>query len=282
MTIHEAQSKLMFQLYHLYDDREAANIADLVMESITGWSRVERIVNKAVSLSAPMKELLDNYMRELSAGRPVQYVLHEAWFFNEKFYVDESVLIPRPETEELVAWILAEEKHRHRPSILDVGTGSGCIPIILKRKWSNARVLALDISAPALEVAQRNATALNAEIEFLQIDILDVAKDISLPTVDIMVSNPPYIPVSERQEIHPRVKDHEPAQALFVPDDDALIFYRAIARAASTCLAPLGSVYVETHESRAASVAELFEMSGFKTVEIRRDMQGRERMVRGA
>ena len=157
MTIHEAGQKLTQHLKNIYDAREAGNIADLVMEHLTGLKKIDRVVQKNVLLKDTDAALLDSHLSELMTHKPVQYVLHEAWFFGMRFFVDEHVLIPRPETEELAEWIIGENKTSHPISILDVGTGSGCIAIALKKNLSTASVFACDISASALEVAERNA-----------------------------------------------------------------------------------------------------------------------------
>ena len=281
MTIREANSRLLFQLYHLYDNREAANIADLVMENITGWKRIDRVVNSKVKLSAPQEALLDEYTAKLLTHMPVQYVLHEAWFLDMKLYVDENVLIPRPETEELVQWIVdAFANQGTAPlTILDIGTGSGCIPVALKKKLPAANVYACDISAGALAVAKKNAAALGADLHFIEADILNDADWPLLPQCDVIVSNPPYIPLKEKSQMAANVVAHEPALALFVGNDDPLIFYRAIAKFGKEKLNSNGNIFAEVHEDLAQQAAEVFK--DYSSIEIRRDMQGKERMVRG-
>lgn len=268
MTIQEANKRLLFQLYHLYDKSEAANIADLVMEHVTGWRRIDRIVNNTVKISPEMERLLNKYTEELNMHWPVQYVLHEAWFCGMKFYVDENVLIPRPETEELAEWIITENKARDI-KILDIGTGSGCIAIALKKNLPQAKVYACDISAEALNIARKNAANNEVNIDFLHIDILNEEERKGLPAVDIIVSNPPYIPLSEKNSMNKNVVEHEPHLALFVEDKDPLIFYKTIISI------PAEVVYMEVHEDLAPQVAALF-----KTALIKKDMQGKERMVK--
>jgi release factor glutamine methyltransferase len=282
MTIREASSRLLFQLYHLYDNREAANIADLVMENITGWKRIDRVVNSKVKLSAPQEALLDEYIAKLLTHAPVQYVLHEAWFFDMKLYVDENVLIPRPETEELVQWIVdvLGTKGVDALTILDIGTGSGCIPVALKKKLPAANVYACDISAGALGVAKRNAAALGTDVHFVEADILNDADWRLLPQCDVIVSNPPYIPLKEKSQMAANVVAHEPALALFVGNDDPLVFYRAIAKFGKEKLNSSGNIFAEIHEDLARQAAEVFK--DYSSVEVKRDMQGKERMVRGS
>jgi release factor glutamine methyltransferase len=278
MTIHEANKRLLFQLYELYDNREAANIADLVMENITGWKRIDRIVNKEVKLSAPMEEMLDRYTKELLTHKPVQYVLNEAWFGDMKFFVNEHVLIPRPETEEL-ADLAVKEMIKNKKSagqIIDIGTGSGCIPIYIKKKLPAANVHAIDVSEEALNVAKRNATENNTAVNFALIDILNEHEWNHLPSFDLIISNPPYIPLSEKNEMPENVTGFEPHLALFVDDKDPLIFYKAIAGFAEKMLSSEGKVFVELHENLSESTAAIF--NSFET-EIKKDMQGKDRFL---
>ena len=281
MTIHEANMRLLFQLYEIYDDREAANIADLVMENITGWKRIDRVTNKHVKMSDAMIVQLDKYAQELSTRKPVQYVLQEAWFGDMKLYVDENVLIPRPETEELVDLIIKDAKkqpHRHKHiSVLDIGTGSGCIPITIKKKLPGVTVYATDISDKALDVAKENATRQGVEVNFVLSDILDQKQWNRFPSFDYIASNPPYIPAGEMHLMHDNVTRFEPHLALFVPDDDPLTFYKAIADFAAKKLTPEGQVFVEVHEHYAWKVREVFSSLG--DTQIVNDMQGKERFI---
>lgn len=275
MTLQQAQQQLKEQLTTIYDSREAGNIADWVMENLTGWSKVDRLMHKQDELSNV--QLLEKYTQELLTHKPVQYVLHESWFCGLKLYVDESVLIPRPETEELVEWISKEAKGK---IILDVGTGSGCIPVALKKQLPQTVVYACDVSAKALQVAMKNASLHNTIINFVQLDFLHPSSWSMLPRVDILVSNPPYIPLKDKDSMNPNVVDHEPHIALFVQDNDPLIFYNAIADFAKFNLLPGGCIFVEIHEELAKAVEELFSNKGFSQTVIRKDMQGKERMVR--
>lgn len=277
MTIHEARQQLVFRLYDIYDDREAQSIADWVMEELTGWQKIDRILNKKVPLSAPQIERLQQITNELMAHKPVHYILQQAWFMGMKLYVDENVLIPRPETEELVEWASFDSAQDLR--ILDVGTGSGCIPIALKKKLPQATVTACDISEGALKVAERNAKEQQTEIEFLQIDFLNKIERDKLPLFDIIVSNPPYIAIQEKHEIDKHVVDYEPHTALFVPDDDSLVFYQALADFGLTHLSPDGFMMMEIHYQKGNAVKELFESKNY-AVEVRKDMQGKDRIVK--
>ena len=285
MTIHEANMRLIFQLYELYDDREAANITDLVMENITGWKRIDRVINKELKMSGVMEQQLENYTKELLTHKPVQYVLHEAWFGGMKYYVDEHVLIPRPETEELVDLVIKEVKKKSnaqnnldkKKSLLDIGTGSGCIPITLKKNLPETDVYSIDVSEKALDVAKRNANMNGADVKFVLGNFLDENKWIEFSSFDVIVSNPPYIPKKGMEEMSKNVVDYEPHLALFVPDDDPLIFYKAIARFAEKKLLPGGRIFLELHEQLAEEVKGLF--SFFGEVQVKNDMQGKERFL---
>ena len=246
MTLREAQQSLKDRLAVIYDSREAATIADWVMEHLTGWQKVDRVIHKETILPKEKIQQLENYTQQLVAHRPVQYVLHEAWFCGLKLYVDEAVLIPRPETEELVEWIAAEANGK---TILDVGTGSGCIPVALKKKFPRTVVYACDVSEKALQVAMRNATEHYALINFSQVDFLHGPSRSILPPVDILVSNPPYIPLKDKPDMRQNVVQYEPHIALFVQDNDPLIFYNALADFAQTHLTKGGSIFVEIHRS---------------------------------
>lgn len=267
------------------------------MEHITGWKKIDRILNKQVPLLNNKIKLLENFTAELLAHKPVQYVLNEAWFYGIKLFVNQHVLIPRPETEELAEWIIQKVKKKevkkreldHRMqdesspdpiTMLDIGTGSGCIPIVLKKNLPSADVLASDISKDALLVAQKNAIENAVDVAFLHIDFLDEEQWEHLPYVDVIVSNPPYIPIKDKQTMRPNVVKYEPHLALFVEDNNPLIFYQSIAAFANRKLKPAGSVFVELHEDLAKNVQQVFERNGFNTIEIRQDMQGKDRMIK--
>lgn len=280
MTLHEAQQQLLFRLYDIYDDREAQSITDWVMEHITEWPKIDRIMNKKVPLSVPQQEALEDIAKQLLQHRPVHYILHQAWFRGMKLYVDENVLIPRPETEELVEWALKElSGNRKELTILDVGTGSGCIPISIKKKIPQASIYACDISEGALAVAARNAQDQNAAIQFIQLDFLNLDAREALPTCDVILSNPPYISEQEKSMIDKHVLEYEPHTALFVPDDNDLLFYEHLSAFGKTHLLPGGFMMMEIHYAKAEAVQRLFESHQYK-VEIKKDMQGNDRIVK--
>lgn len=281
MDIQQAQRELLARLTPLYGEREAAQIGDLVLENITGKKKIDRLLNKDVLLSPVQTDIFHQYIFGLSKNQPVQYVLQESWFCGMRFYVDEHVLIPRPETEELVEWVTADTAAALTPlSILDIGTGSGCIAIALKKRLPGALIHACDISPEALAVARRNASALAADIDFLQLDILDSNQWSSLPTLGLIVSNPPYIPVKERSLMSPHVVDHEPHLALFVKDENPGVFYQAIARLGQERLPQGGAIYAEIHEELAGLVESIFKKAGYQNIIVRQDMQGKNRMVK--
>ena len=285
MTIYEATQQLISRLVPIYNHREASAITDLVMENISGLKKVDRIIQKNTALSLSASELLSKYSEDLLSHKPVQYVLHEAWFCGMKFYVDEHVLIPRPETEELVEWVIAEiesskKKTETKLRILDVGTGSGCIALALKKKLPEAEIHACDISRDALEVAKRNALSHKTDIQFFQLDFLNENSWNSLDSYQCIVSNPPYIPVSDKKNMQPNVVDYEPHLALFVTENNPLVFYEAIAAFAVKKLLPPGEVLLELHEELASRTKELFLGKNFKTAEIRKDIHGRDRMLK--
>ncbi|WEK35323.1 MAG: peptide chain release factor N(5)-glutamine methyltransferase [Candidatus Pseudobacter hemicellulosilyticus] len=281
MTLHQAQQQLSITLSALYDNREAASMADWVMEKLTGLRKIDRIVRKQEPLSAAQKTQLETWTAQLLQHRPIQYVLNEAWFDGLALYVDETVLIPRPETEELVHWIVEDfGQPAGSPTIMDIGTGSGCIPIALKKRLPAATLLGIDISVGALATAARNASGQELAIDFHQLDVLDQAEWYRLPAIDILVSNPPYIPQSDQAGMQPNVLQYEPHTALFVENNDPLLFYRALAELGQQKLSAGGRLYVEIHEDLGPQTSQLFRDHNFREVELKKDMQGKDRMIR--
>jgi release factor glutamine methyltransferase len=282
MTIHLAYQQLLTQLYEVYDNREAANIADMVIEHVTGQRKIERIIYKDIPVNAEQQEQIQKISGELLRQRPVQYVLGEAWFMDLKLRVNERVLIPRPETEELVEWILNDVKKSGNKaiSLFDIGTGSGCIPIAVRKKMPEVAVSAIDVSDDALQVAILNSIEQKVLVDFLHLDFLKEEEWNQLGKYNIIVSNPPYVKKSEESLMRDNVLKYEPHLALFVPDDDALVFYKAIAKFSKAHLRPDGSVYVEINEALGEDVVALFRSNGFKEVVLKKDIHGKDRMVR--
>jgi release factor glutamine methyltransferase len=280
-------------LLKAYDDSEAPVIAKLVVEH-AGNNNFRNL--EYLTANNEQTEQINNYLQQLLSHRPIQYVLNEAWFYNLKFDVNESVLIPRPETEELVDLIikqiqntkykLQKEKtpyfanHNSYLNILDIGTGSGCIPISIKKNIPEAEVSAVDVCSEALHVAINNAVTHETEINFQLLDFLNETKWKELGIFDIIISNPPYIKSSESKTMSEHVLQYEPHKALFVPDDDALLFYMKIADFALTHLAPNGKIYVEINQQLGKETATIFIERGFKEVALLRDMSGNERFLK--
>jgi release factor glutamine methyltransferase len=276
MNFAEKFQYLLQRLIPDYGVAEGKIITNMVLENI---SRQRSNENLQTTVEPEAEIKINQFLAQLLNHRPVQYVLNEAWFQNMKFYVDENVLIPRPETEELIEWIAAEEKG-HAETILDIGSGSGCIPISLAKKLPRAILHSCDISEEALLVAQKNARDLNAGINWHHIDFLQSQHWHQLPVPDIIVSNPPYIPQIGAMQMDPHVVDYEPAIALFVPNENALVFYAAIAKFAQLHTKTGSRIFVEIHEDLADAVTTCFEKGGLLNIEVNQDMQGKDRMVR--
>jgi len=286
VRIKEAYHHLQQSLQPLYENREASNIADLIMEDITGWDRSKRVIHHDAELSEEQLLQLMVDKEELLHGRPTQYVLGHAWFCDMRFQVDEHVLIPRPETEELVMTVrrlyadMSKEDQR-RIKLIDIGTGSGCIAIALKKYFPEWEVWGVDQSKKALDVAKKNALLLDTAINFAQTDILTESKSDHLPAFDIIISNPPYIPLEDKSEMAGHVLDHEPHMALFVTNEDPLQFYKAIVAFSDHHLLRGGMIFFETHEHHAKGVVDLLEENGFENIVTKKDFQGKDRIVHG-
>ncbi|WP_158618237.1 peptide chain release factor N(5)-glutamine methyltransferase [Chitinophaga lutea] len=281
MTIQSAFASLVTAIRPVYDAREAANIAHLVMEHITGLGKLDRVVHKDADLSPAQETQYQQALNDLLEHRPVQHITGKSWFYGLELVVNDQVLIPRPETEELVEWILLDHPSKPALRLLDIGTGSGSIPIALKNQWPVADVWAMDVSAGAIAIATRNAGIQHTPIRFLHHDVLSADTYKVLPTFNIIVSNPPYIPEQEKRGMQKQVEAFEPSIALFVPDKDPLLFYRTIAMLAKEKLEPKGRLYFEIHESYGAAVTEMLKKKGFTDVQLKQDMFGKDRMVRG-
>lgn len=284
LTLRSARQWLRQALTPLYGERESSQISDWVLQQATGWSREQCRMHPEAALEPALQDRLDIHLNDLLRWRPVQYVLGEAWFMGMSFKVDERVLIPRPETEELVEWVISSEMQRQRDRsgqcrILDIGTGSGCIPIALKLKWPEASVWSLDASEEALTVARENARKLHADVHFLHLDVLDDLSLPDIPEVDIIVSNPPYVLEEDRAEMRQNVIDWEPHMALFVDGPDPLLFYHRIADLGLMKLPEGGRVFVEIQETKSDDVVVLFRARGYIDIEARQDLSGRDRMV---
>lgn len=284
MTTDEMTKRLAYALTPRYGEGEAASIARIVAEDVFSLKKhPERVLTEAEAAR------FEHLKIRLAAGEPVQYVLGEADFFGLKFKVNPSVLIPRQETEELVAWVLESLKTAEveQPALLDIGLGSGCIGISLKKNFPRLHLWGLEKSPAALQIALENAeliltSALCApQTALLLGDVLNPADWELFPPLDVVVSNPPYIPLREKSMIPEHVLAHEPGLALFVEDHDPLLFYRAIAHFCQEKLRPGGAVFFECNEFNARQVVGLLKAEGFEPVELRRDLYGSDRMVSG-
>lgn len=280
MTLHETKQNLKQELADQFDSVELNSLLSILFEHVTGFNPLQQVIHKNDILSETQITELKKNATALALGKPIQYILGKGWFMGKEFTVNENVLIPRPETEELVSWIIEYVSIKNKPlQIIDIGTGSGCISIALKNALPDCTITGLDISQEALNIAQLNATQLNTPIDWIQQDIL---KFNSLPnTYDIIVSNPPYIPNHEKINMQVQVKNYEPALALFVTNKDPIIFYRIIASLAKEYLNPHGQLFFEIHYDQGNAILSLLDEMGFHP-ELRQDMYGNDRMIRAS
>lgn len=276
-TLRESFQHFQLLISGTYDTEEARSIAQIVFKEVLGYDTIKLILNENELLPAPLFEQLDQIAHLLNQHQPVQYILGFEEFMGLRFSLNEHVLIPRPETEELVQWIIDDHQHHQQLSILDIGTGSGCIAISLKKFLHNSKLTALDISVPALEIAKKNAKQLQQEVVFQQLNVL---REVLPSTYSIIVSNPPYVLESEKALMNKNVLDYEPGTALFVSDEDPLLFYKRITTLAESQLIKGGCLYFEINESFANEMLALFEESVWLTPEIREDIRGKKRMMK--
>ncbi len=278
MTIREYRNRFIAELEAHYGREEAESFFYLTLEDFRGLKRVDLALNPEFPLADEELAGWDFVLAQLKKETPIQYILGKTHFFGLEFEVNENVLIPRPETEELVSWILSDTQiHKSSPKILDIGTGSGCIAIALAKNLPNARVYAIDVSQGALTVAKRNAERNGVTVNFLQKNILET--NFLLESFDIIVSNPPYVRELEKHEIKKNVLDHEPHLALFVSDDDALLFYRKIADIAKGHVPKNGKLYFEINQYLAKETMDMLEQKGFSYLELHKDIYGNDRMI---
>ena len=262
----------------LYGNGEARAITDYVLDVCFGLSKADILCGAVEEMTAEKTAELGRIFSRLTEGEPVQYVLGRAEFCGRWFSVRPGVLIPRPETEELCAWITADSKTADSPKVLDIGTGSGCIAITLQLDMPESKVTAWDISADALDVARENAQQLGANVNFVKLDALNAKPE---GEWDVIVSNPPYICEKEKKDMAVNVLEHEPHTALFVPDADPLLFYRAITRLAVQTLSKGGRLYFEINPIYADDTCRMMQAEGMTAVELRSDMYGKQRMAKG-
>lgn len=281
-TVNDVYKSIVLKLEVLYPHEEARAMADRLFEHYLKLSPALRVLSGAQSTDEDKIHLIEEAVEKLLHNIPLQYVLGTAFFMDMDFIVNSSVLIPRPETEELVSLILKQYSKREKDSklnILDIGTGSGCIAISLKRYLPQSSVSAIDISEDALKVAAENALLNHAKVNFVHSDILDPTNWEALPQFDLIISNPPYVTNAEKEQMQLNVLDHEPHTALFVPDDDPLLFYREIMMLAKIKLCEGGSLWFEINEMFGVELKKLAESKGFKEVNIFFDIRGKSRFL---
>ena len=282
MTFELAEQTLTTALDGLYEDREAATIAGMVMEFVTGKSKMDRWLIKNENISNDYVERLTQYTNQLLTGKPVQYVLGEAWFAGLRLMVNEHTLIPRPETEELVAlcvrWASTNLNNKPGIKILEAGTGSGCISIALQQKMPTAIITAIDISVGAIEVATFNAVKYNAPIQFKTLDFLDETCWPEMGSYDIIISNPPYIAENEKNNMAAHVLNFEPHTALFVENNNPLVFYNAIANFGNTHLCNAGAIFVEINQTLGSQTTDAFTQHAYNSV-LHKDLFENDRMI---
>ena len=271
-------NKIRKSLSEIYSDSEIVAFAFLVLENITGRSRAQILAEKELKLTESEWKLAVSFIDRLKKHEPIQYILGETEFDGLKFKVTPAVLIPRPETEELVDWIIRDYSSKGKIKIIDIGTGSGCISISLKKRLKNADVYALDVSVDALNLAKENATSNDADVHFVQADILKM--DDLDEKYDVIVSNPPYVLASDSRYMQHSVLDYEPNIALFVSDDNPLLFYRKIADLAKNNLTENGNLYFEIHHKQGSNVVQFLQSTGFREITLRKDLSGNDRMIR--
>ena len=278
MKLNEFYRHYLTKLRLIYVENEASNITKMVFESLANISRADVLRNPEMEIEHDIFSSLNQALDQLLNHQPIQDVLGEAWFYHLKFKVSDAVLIPRPETEELVDIAIQHLKQTNQKKVLDIGTGSGCIPISLKKNLPEINITSIDLSTKAIEIASENADTLQTKIEFKVLDFLDETNWVNLDVFDVIISNPPYIPNVEKQSMDKHVTEYEPHMALFVLDEDPLIFYKAILRFAQNHLDKNGNILLETHENFADNVCTLFKDAGFDAV-VKNDLFEKPRMV---
>ncbi|SHG99407.1 release factor glutamine methyltransferase [Flavobacterium micromati] len=282
MKIKEFRTQFIQELIAIFGEDEAESFFYLILEEKQQLKRIDLALQPDLTFSEEEILMWNSILEQLKLEIPVQYLLGKTSFFGLDFEVNPSVLIPRPETEELVDWIIKNSKSQVESAkikILDIGTGSGCIAISLAKNIKNAQVFAIDISDKALATAQKNAEINNVEVNFLNQNILETT-DLN-QKFDIIVSNPPYVRNLEKQEIKKNVLNNEPHLALFVEDNDALIFYKKIATLAQKNLTQNGELFFEINQYLGQEMIELLGKMNFKNIELRKDIYGNDRMIRG-
>ncbi|SFR74559.1 peptide chain release factor N(5)-glutamine methyltransferase [Maribacter stanieri] len=286
MLLREIKNIYHSELDVIYGKEEVNSFFYLLIEHYFDLERFILAIQPELVIDIEQETIIFQALSELKLEKPIQHIIGTAYFMDLDFKVNEHVLIPRPETEELVRWILKDAENLKRTlTILDMGTGSGCIPISLDKNLTDAKVFGLDISKDALKVAEENNALLNSDVKFYEADILSLDMETSAKELDekfdIIISNPPYVRELEKAEMQNNVIDHEPSLALFVPDEDPLKFYSAVVNFAANHLNENGCLYLEINQYLGEETKQLLEKSNFKTIELRKDMFGNDRMIKG-
>lgn len=280
MNLREYKSIFFNELLSIYEDKEIESFFYILLEAFHKMKRIDFALQQNFSINEEDKKCWENALSELKRHKPIQYILGKTYFFGLEFIVNENTLIPRPETEELVEWIIQKSEvtgQKSKVKILDIGTGSGCIAISIAKNLPDASVFAIDVSIDALETAKKNALNNNVAVTFLHRDILQT--DDLGEQFDVIISNPPYVRYLEKQEIKRNVLDYEPHLALFVEDNDALLFYRKISELAQKNLSPNGQLFFEINQYLGKDTVQLLENLHFKNIELRKDLYGNDRML---
>lgn len=291
MLFKEYKSEFLKELSSLYDEKEIESFFYIILEQFHNKKRIDLALNPEMEMDALQLLRWETVLAELKKEKPIQYILGETEFYGLRFLVNENTLIPRPETEELVEWIIESTNYELQSTtlkIVDIGTGSGCIAISLAKNLPSAQVSAIDVSQKALATANKNAEINEVKVNFINVDILDVTDLSQLPSsifhlptpIDIIVSNPPYVRNLEKAEIKPNVLEFEPHLALFVDDNDALLFYRKIAQLAQKNLSENGKLFFEINQYLGKETVDLLENLGFKNIELKKDIYGNDRMIK--
>ena len=285
MRLKDIKKLFQLELKGMYDKEEIDNFFFILVESYLNLKRIDLALTPEFLCSNNQSQLLNDALIRLKKQIPIQYILGETEFYGLPFKVNSNVLIPRPETEELVSWIINQESKISNPHlrILDIGTGSGCIAISLAKKLPKAKVFALDVSKEALNIARKNASLNNVTIEFLEVDILNSEtwnEEFKNLTFDVIVSNPPYVRELEKDMMKDNVLKNEPHLALFVDDEDPLLFYKAITQYAVNNLTNKGRLFFEINEYLGRQMIQLIKKSGFNSVELKQDIFKKDRMIK--
>ena len=270
--------KYIASLKAVYSDGEATAIANIIFQHLTGLSRSQIAIQENETADKAVIAKLNSALGQLLLHVPVQYITGSTRFFSIDFFVNKYVLIPRPETEELVQEVMVFLKDHGHKKVIDIGTGSGCIAVSIKKNAPDAEVTAVDLSDKALETAHANAVANRVDIDLRKIDFLDEKNYNTLPVFDAIISNPPYIPENEKEALDPNVVQYEPHLALFVPQNDPLIFYKKIEKFAEKHLQKKGKIFLEVHEDLANQTAAIFSAPYYNAL-IKKDISGKERML---